>query len=163
MADTPKEDTSKDKNASKPRFGKGQPSHYCGKPGQSGAPKGNRNALRHGLKCGKCPPDAMYIEHQVNSLRRQLEDAVLAQHGEVSLVHAGIIQTSCKWEKHGALATRWLRLKGDQLKPTEVLQFSREIARASSERDKAIAALDLNRGPQVIDLQTYLASEGTDR
>ena len=157
---TPKQATPKANNAPKPRFGKDQPKNYCGKKGRSGPPKGSRNALRHGLKCGKCPADAQYIEHQVNALRRQLEDNVLAQHGEVTLSHASIIQTCCKWERHGALALRWLRLKVDELRPSELLQFSREIARASTERDRAIVALDLDAQPETIDLAGYLASGG---
>lgn len=118
---------------------------FCGKKGRSGPAKGNRNAMRHGLRAGKLPKDAKYIEYQVNILRRQVEDAVLAAKGEVSLMDAANIQTACKWERHGALALRWLRIEADKLKPLERLHFSREIARASSERDKAISAIGLNR------------------
>jgi hypothetical protein len=99
--------------------------------------------MRHGLKAGKLPADCQYVEHQMNALRRQLEDAVLAVKGEINLVDAATIQTAMKWERHGALALRWLRVAGAELKLVERLQFSREIARASAERDKAIAALEL--------------------
>src|SRR5205085_2442552 len=103
--------------------------------------QGNRNAMRHGLKAGKLPVDCAYIEIACNALRRQLEDAVLAARGEVTLLDAASIQTSVKWERHAALALRWLRVKGNELKLVEQLTFSREIARASTERDKALAAL----------------------
>lgn len=102
-----------------------------------------RTRLRHGLKAGKLPDGARYIEYQMNALRRQLEDAVLDARGEVDIVDAANIQTAVKWERHGALALRWLRLEVDGLKPLERLHFSREIARASTERDKAIANLNL--------------------
>ena len=51
------------------------------------------------------------------------------------------------------LALRWLRVKGDKLTPTEQLTFSREIAKASTERDKAIAMLKLDRdaGDSILD------------
>lgn len=118
---------------------------------RGGAPKGNSNGsgnVRHGLKAGKLPKDAKYIETQCNILRRQLEGAVLEARGEVSLVDAASVQTALKWERHGALCLRWLRLEGDKLKPLERMQFSREIARASTERDKSIAALGLDRSQQ---------------
>lgn len=118
-----------------------------------GAPRGNTNAmshglnanLRHGLKAGKLPKDCRYIENQLYGLRRKLEAAVVAAKGDVSLPDAACIQTAIKWERHGALALRWLRLEEANLKPTERLAFSREIARASTERDRALQALGLDR------------------
>ena len=113
-----------------------------------GAPLGNENGhgnVRHGLKAGKLPPKCQYIEHQMNGLRRQLEKAVLEAKGAITLLDAAAIQTAMKWERHGALALRWLRLEGDALKPSDRLAFSREIARASSERDKALKDLHLDR------------------
>ncbi len=115
-----------------------------GKKGRSGPPKGNRNGMRHGLKAGKLPLGAEYIENQMNAFRREIEDAVIAAKGEINLTDAASIQTAMKWERHGALALRWLRKEGEELKPVERLQFSREIARASTERDKAIAVLGLD-------------------
>ena len=150
--------TTKDASVKSARFGKDQPAHYCGKKGQSGAPKDNRNGLRHGLKAGKLPLNCKYIESQINSLRRQLEDALMEARGEVSLTDAATIQTVCKWERHGALALRWLRLEQENLKPVERLTFSREIARASAERDKSIACLDLDKR-ETITLSGYLEAK----
>jgi len=131
VTDTPNNDSAK--------------ARFCGKKGRSGPRKGNRNNMRHGLRAGKLPVDCQHVEIQCNMLRRQLEDAVIAARGEVNLVDAANIQTALKWERHGALALRWLRVSGDKLKPVEQLTFSREIARASTERDKALAALKLDR------------------
>ena len=122
------------------------PKRFCGVKGRSGAPKQNSNAIRHGLKAGKLPKDAKYIEYQMNALRRTLEETVMQARGCVGLVDAANIQTAVKWERHGALCLRWLRLEGNTLKPEQRLQFSREIARASAERDKAITALKLDQG-----------------
>jgi hypothetical protein len=129
--------------AKKPRCG--PESNFKGKAGRSGPPKGSRNHLRHGFYAGKLPPNCLYIEHQLRSLRRQLEDAVIAARGEVSILDAANIQTAIRWEQHIALARRWLRIRGDKLKPMEQLQMSREMAKGSSERDKALAALKLDR------------------
>ncbi len=133
------------KAAPKRRFGKCQPAHYCGKPGRSGAPRENINAIRHGLKAGQLPKDAKYIEYRLNAFRRTLEQAVLGARGEVTIPDAATIQTCLRWERHACLAQRWLVKAGDTLKPEQRLTFSREIARASAERDKAIAALKLDR------------------
>jgi hypothetical protein len=101
--------------------------------------------LRHGLRSSALPDGCKYISLQRDKLRRQLEDAVLAARGKITLSDASLISTACEWSQHAALAKRWLRLQGDKLKPMELLNFSREAAKASSERDKAIAALNLDR------------------
>lgn len=123
------------------RFGKG--SGFVGKTGRSGPPKGNANNLRHGLKAGKLPADAKYIEIRLNIVRRNLEQTVIAAKGEISLPDAAAIQTCIRWERHAALAQRWLTKQYEELKPEQRINFSREIARASGERDKAIASLQL--------------------
>jgi hypothetical protein len=125
-------------NMAKKDTGKGQ--HE--KP--NGAPKENRNAMRHGLRAGQLPKGAKFIEHRMNAMRRQLEDAVIAAKSEISLQDAANIQTCIKWERHGALAQLWLRKKSSELKPNELLNFSREIADASDKRDKAIERLKLD-------------------
>ena len=107
----------------------------------------NRNAFRHGLRgTGKLPKELAYLECRLNAFRRQLEDTVLAAKGEINLADASAINTSLKWEKHGALAQRWLTTQYDELKPADRLNFSREVARASTERDKSLALLDLGKG-----------------
>ncbi len=141
---------------------KAAPKRFCGVKGKSGPAVGNTNSLRHGLKAGKLPKDARYIEHQMNSLRRTLESAVMAARGEVTIPDAAAIQTAVKWERHGALCLRWLRVEGDKLKPEQRLAFSREIAKASDSRDRAIAALGLNEAPKPIDLRTYLIQGTSD-
>lgn len=157
MAETPKHNTAK---RDTPRYGKG--SGFHGKPGRSGPPVGNSNALRHGLRSGKLSPDCQYIEHQTNRLRRELEDAVVSVRGEVSLTAAGIIQTAVKWQTHSALCLRWLRLEGDKLKPEQKLKFSESAVRASDNRDKAIKNLDLDTPAQAIDLTTYLVASSKE-
>ena len=149
MSATPKEVP--DKSAlgnTRPVFGKNQPKHYCGKKGRSGPPIGTRNNLRHGLKSGQLPPGAKYIEHRLNALRRTLEDALIALNGEVTINNAAHIQSALRWERHAALAQRWLTKQYDELKPADRIKFSESVARASDCRDKAIRALNLDRDNQ---------------
>lgn len=123
-----------------------------------GAQKGNRNGLRHGLTAGKLPKGCQYLENQLNGFRRTLEDIVLSVKGEISLPDAASIQTALKWERHGALALRWLNKQGDKLKPMESLAFSREIAKASTERDKALNAIGLDRD-KIVDAWAIIDGE----
>lgn len=109
-----------------------------------GAPAGNRNALRHGLRAGKLPRRCQYVEHRVNDLRRGLEDAVVALRGGVGIVEAANINTAAKWERHGLLAQHWLRHEAENLTVTERLRFSEAIAKASAARDQAIKMLNLD-------------------
>ena len=109
-----------------------------------GAPKGSANAIRHGLKSGTLPPGCKYIEHRLNALRRQLEAAVMAARGQVSIADAANIQTAVQWCRHNALSQRWLKKQYAELKPLDRLAFSREIARAGAEVSRAIAALKLD-------------------
>ena len=40
---------------------------------------------------------------------------------------------------------RWLNKKYAELKPADLLEFSREVARASAQRDKALQMIGLDR------------------
>jgi hypothetical protein len=142
------EDDKKNNAAGSPHVGKGS---------GMGARLGNRHGLRHGLQSGRLPKGCKYIEVRLNCFRRQLEDAVIAVKGELGILDSANIQTAIRWERHGMLAQRWLRLQADELKPVEQLTFSREIARASTERDRALALLGLDLKPEPIDLRTYIA------
>lgn len=121
-----------------------QTNRFCGKPGRSGPRKGNSNAQRHGLKSGKLPPDAKYIEIRINVIRREIESAVMATKGEISMTDAALVQTCIRWEKHAVLAQRWLTKEHDKLSASERLRFSEAVCKASDNRDKALVALKLN-------------------
>lgn len=133
-----------------------KPNRFCGKKGRSGPPRENRNAMRHGLLAGKMPADCKYIECRLNKFRRTLEDAIIETKGEVNILDAAAIQTALKWERHGALALRWLRLENKNMKPAERLTFSREIAMASTQRDKALWLLKLDAKPEPLALSAYI-------
>lgn len=100
------------------------------------------------LKMGKLPPSLARVERSANKLRKILESAVLAAWGEIDVAHALAINTAARWERHADLALRWLREHGAEMSHAERLQYSREIARASAERDKAVASLGLGAAEQ---------------
>ena len=124
-----------------------------------GGQPNNRNHLRHGLLAGKMPDGCKYIECRLNKFRRTLEDALIDLKGEVSIPDAAAVQTALKWERHGALALRWLRLECEKMKASERLAFSREIAMASTQRDRALMMLHLDTKPEPPSLRGYI--EGT--
>ncbi len=110
------------------------------------APTKNRNAVRHGLRAGRLPKGASYIQRETDVLRRILEDAVAENEGgDISLYRAGVLQSCIRWERHAMLCQRWLRLEAGDLTPDQRLAFSREIARASMERDKCLRELGLDK------------------
>lgn len=131
---------------------------------KGGAPAGNSNHLTHGLAsrlvlgkltrrkhANETPAEQQArralakVEQQAAGFRAALTVAARDVHGTLSLARECLIQTAARWERHALLATRWLRERHDFMDDAQRLAFSREIARASAERDKAIAGLRLDR------------------
>ena len=88
----------------------------------------------------------------------------MAAHGQITLVDAATIQTAVRFEITALLARRWLIEGVDELTHSERLQFAREIARASAERDRCLRSLGLGRQTmQTLDaLYTVPVSEADD-
>jgi hypothetical protein len=129
-------------------------------PGRRGAPAGNTNALRHGLRSGKLPTRCKFIENATNAFRRELEAVVIKMKGAISISDAAAINSATKWEQHGLLARYWLRKEIDKLTPSDRLRFSEAIARASDARDKAIRALDLDQHAREAMMPWLVVSDG---
>lgn len=137
-----------------PAAGSGKPSAPSAAPqggAKIGAPGGNRNAERHGvwsfLALGRLPKGGAYIRRLLGELRRELETRVSQAHGEVSLGHAALVTTVCRHEGRALLLSRYLALEGDGLKLMDRVSVLESIGRATDARDKAIAALKLQRSP----------------
>lgn len=116
-----------------------------------GAPRGNTNAARHGmtisrLSLGNMPPRWANVGRVCSELRRALENAVAELRGEVNLTDAATIQTAVRYERHAQLAQKWLRDNPDMAVDVR-MEFSHAIAHASSQRDKAIKALGIDKRP----------------
>jgi hypothetical protein len=113
------------------------------------APKNNQNATRHGLRSelNRLPPGCGRVQKQRDELRRFLEAAVLERTESIDVYAATTIQTACRWAAHAALAARWLRAECGSMTPEQRLAYSREVCRASSERDRCIRDLGLDKQP----------------
>lgn len=122
-----------------------------------GAPSGNANAIKSGLHAryaltvGKLPRKLRKVQSAAFAFRRELEAAVAAQHGEITLIHAATIQTATRYETTAQLAKHWLTTSMEDLTHSERLQFAREVSRASAERDRCLRQLGLERNANVMD------------
>ena len=115
-------------------------------------PKGNSNAIRHGLRAvATLPPGCNWVRKRLVQFRQSVEGAIVDTHGEVDLFRAATLQTAVRWEAVAQLAARWLREAGDTLSPTDKLTFVRQAAMASESRDRSLKALGLDKS-QVADL-----------
>src|SRR5580704_1541002 len=103
-----------------------------------GAPDGNANALKNGLRCGKFPPGSEYLIKQVASFRKVAEAAILDARGQLGFYETSLLQTAIEHYSHGLRVRRWLRVGWNDLNLDQRLAYSREIARAFSERDKVL-------------------------
>lgn len=112
-----------------------------------GAPLGNMNAARHGMRGSGLPAGCGHIRKATLDFRRQVESEVLAARGEITLADAACINTAFRAERHAQLAQRWLSKEAENMTPADRLNYSREVVKASEARDKAIAALDLPKRP----------------
>ena len=115
------------------------------------APHGNTNALksgltasRHHLTLGNMPKKLRKVQGHASALRRELEAAVVAVHGEITLLAAARIQTAVRLETTCQLARRWLMEALSDLSEGERLAYLREIGRASIERDRVLQRLGLD-------------------
>lgn len=114
------------------------------KPKRMGPPLGSQNHLKHGLRAGRLPKGCGYISTRVEKLREVIETQLCDQKGEVTITEAATINSMVRWERHALLAMRWLRQHVDDMTHDQRLAYSREIARASSERDKCLRSLKLD-------------------
>lgn len=113
-----------------------------------GAEVANMRAMRHGLRSSRLPKGCERIGRDLLEFRRALEDAVFNLHGEVDAVAALLISSAVTWERHRRLAERWLRVSFDELSHADRLSYSREAAKAATERNKVLEALKLDEQQQ---------------
>lgn len=112
-----------------------------------GAAPGNQNRLttgRYSLTLGKLPKKLRRVQSQVWSFRRHLEMAVAQVKAIVGPYEAALINTAAAWQRHALLANKWLLESLDELTAAEKVTYSREVARATSERDRVLRALGLD-------------------
>ena len=110
---------------------------------KSGRAENHLQHGRHALSMGTLSPAYAHITRTANAVRRELETVVLALRGEITLHDAATVQTACRFERHAQLAQKWVR-ENPTLPIVTRLAISRDIAKASSERDRCIRLLGLD-------------------
>lgn len=119
-----------------------------------GAQSGNANAYKHGLRASvsKFPKAAKSDERKVYTLRNTIQEAVATQYGEISVMHAALIQSAVRHETRAILAARWLRRdENEKLPLNDRLQLLATISSATDARDKCLKALGLLAAPKPVD------------
>jgi hypothetical protein len=112
-----------------------------------GPPPGNQNATRHGLRGIGWPPGTANDRRAVWALKRAAGAAVVANGGQLDLLTCSLLETLGDHERHRRLAARWLR-ESPGLTVDQKLTLSRDVAKASSDRDKTLRALGLDARPR---------------
>lgn len=102
-------------------------------------------AIAKGLAAGKMGPGTGYICLLSQRLERALQDAVTAAAGDLGIVELATIQSACRWERFALWAQRELRRRADELSADQRLAYARATCTGSSERDKCIKSLRLDR------------------
>ena len=115
---------------------------------QGGAPRGNVNAMRHGLRSGSDPPGCSYITRQASEFRQSLEAKVLAKTGEIDVYESSLIHTAVSWLKHGLKCRRWLRINFNDLSADQRVTYSREAPRAFESMTRCLKLLGLDVRPE---------------
>jgi hypothetical protein len=125
-------------------------------PKPKGAPAGNTNALRVGhrsqllsAKVGNLPRKFRYIGNAVCKMGRQLEDAVLRRHGEITETRAALLNSCQRAEQAARLTQRFLSdaHAAGTLDATALTKLLTLQLNATKQRDAAIIALDLDSTP----------------
>jgi hypothetical protein len=127
----------------KPRFGPG--SDFQGKPGRSGAPIGNRNNLRHGLRTTTLPKGCESVENDQFRARTMLENAVMRVKGKVDEQDAGYILLAVDGIRRSKLSGKWLRDSHDKLSPADRERYSEGVSKGLERFIKFVEKLKLDR------------------
>ena len=102
-----------------------------------------KQALR--LVLGTLPASLARVERDAYEYRRTLEQAVLEAHGEITLTMAHAIDTAARWFRHGQAALAWLVDHEPDMDHAQRLAYSTAVAKAATERDRAVDRLVLDR------------------
>ena len=102
--------------------------------------------MNHRLIIGELPKPMLRVKRAARSYRRDLEGACQDRHGEISIVHAHIIDAAVGNETHAAICRWLLNQKLNDMTPTDIITCSRNIAQAKETRNRAVRELDLGTG-----------------
>ena len=115
-----------------------------------GAPLGNTNGVRHGLRMAlpRLPKGCRHIQRQADNLRLALESALQGRARELGPYAAACIAAVAKWQRHGSLAARWLRQREAELSDADRLRYSEAVARAADSVVRLMEKLGLDKSDQ---------------
>ena len=110
------------------------------------------NSLRNGkrivtLALGELPKELARVTRYVRLYRRGLQDAILEVFDEVSPTAAHLVDEACAWEQHRRVCMWLVRRKIDKLSPSDLRECSKQMALATTNRNKAVERLDLDHKP----------------
>src|SRR4051812_6602442 len=86
------------------------------KTSRGGAPRGNSNAMRAGLRASKLPAKCKGEEREIYFLRQEVLSELVAIHGSleaIPLLAMALLNSLVRHETRARLAARWLRMSGD--------------------------------------------------
>lgn len=117
---------------------------------KGGAPKGNQNAIRHGLYSPRLAKGLSYPDKRANQFRREVEAAVLDVKNEISLLDAALIHSAAECQKlayKNRYHARELEQAG-KLTPDLILRFDEQYRKILDARDAKLKALGLDKTDQ---------------
>ena len=110
-----------------------------------GAPPGNRNSYKHGLRSTRLGPGMEYINRQAITYRKAVETETLGVRGKLGVWEQSLLQTATQWLITALKIERLLRFFDADLNNDQRVSYAEKCARALSERDKCLAKLGLDR------------------
>jgi hypothetical protein len=113
--------------------------------GSGGAPEGNFNGYKHGLRSTKLGPGMQYINRQAITYRKAVEAETLGVRGKLGIWEQSLLQTSTQWLITALKIERLLRFFDADLNNDQRVAYAEKCARALTERDKCLAKLGLDR------------------
>jgi len=126
----------------------GQPSdHESSHRNRGGAPRQNRNAMRHGLRSSRSPAGLGDVDRQAQAWRRRVEDEFFAKFGrEPNPREALLILAATNHVKHARKAARWAREQHDKLSHSERMSYSEAEPKANEAAARCLEKLGLDAG-----------------
>jgi len=114
-----------------------------------GAPKGNSNRWRHGLRSNlrtcTLPEHLRDVGNDASTWRVALEDAVLAVHGSVNVARRSLIRTAVDSEIVRRLLWRRYLAESGKITVSDETSLTGKVLAAGAARDQAIGKLGLDR------------------
>jgi hypothetical protein len=112
---------------------------------KGGAPVGNVNALKHGLRGSKMPRSARYVENALASFRNAILDelASIRDTKDLSVADSATVNRAIRCETRARLALHWLRSEDDKLSMDDRLRLLDVVSAATESRDKALSQLGI--------------------